>query len=245
MEDYIVIPESLKELGLTLAERTALALIWGFDRRHNGVFYGSNKYIAEWLGVTERTVKMVLAKLLEGGYIVKGTAIIDGEVKRFFALSDEGGKYFPQGKKFPLGGEKISPEQGKKFPLGGEKISPNNTRDNTSVDNTRDNTSDEKKKEIKKEKPFVPPTLDEVSAYVAQRGGRIDAEAFWSYYESNGWRVGKAPMRNWKAAVVTWERRHADDARGQPRQESPYEHTIREMDKSFGTNYYETRYGKR
>jgi hypothetical protein len=56
---------------------------------------------------------------------------------------------------------------------------------------------------------FVPPSFDEVSEYVKQRNSPIDPVAFHSHYTTNGWRVGKGglPMRDWKAAIVTWERR--------------------------------------
>ena len=53
---------------------------------------------------------------------------------------------------------------------------------------------------------FTIPTLDEVSEHVKSRGGRIDPVKFHAHYTSNGWRVGKNPMRSWKAAIVTWER---------------------------------------
>ena len=62
---------------------------------------------------------------------------------------------------------------------------------------------------------FVPPTLEEVSAYCMERGNGVDAERFISYYESNGWKVGKNPMKDWKAAVRTWERDN------KPAQEKP------------------------
>ncbi len=50
------------------------------------------------------------------------------------------------------------------------------------------------------------PTLDEVKAYCDERGNRVDPERFIDYYTSNGWKVGKNPMKDWKAAVRTWER---------------------------------------
>lgn len=53
---------------------------------------------------------------------------------------------------------------------------------------------------------FTPPTLDEVIAYCQERGNSVDAERFVSFYESNGWKVGKNPMKDWRAAVRTWER---------------------------------------
>ena len=51
------------------------------------------------------------------------------------------------------------------------------------------------------------PTLDEVRAKIMERGYSVDAEAFWNYYESNGWKVGKNPMKKWESALVTWQKK--------------------------------------
>jgi len=66
-----------------------------------------------------------------------------------------------------------------------------------------------KRREEKKQGVFVPPTFDEVKAYIEGRNSPIDPVAFHSHYATNGWRVGKGglPMKDWRAAVVTWERR--------------------------------------
>lgn len=53
---------------------------------------------------------------------------------------------------------------------------------------------------------FVKPTLEEVKAYCRERMNMVDAEKFMNYYESNGWKVGKNPMKDWKAAIRTWEK---------------------------------------
>lgn len=53
---------------------------------------------------------------------------------------------------------------------------------------------------------FIPPSLDEVRAYCAERKNKVDPERWHSYYTANGWRVGKNPMKDWRAAVRTWER---------------------------------------
>lgn len=50
------------------------------------------------------------------------------------------------------------------------------------------------------------PTLDDVKAYCSERGNKVDPERFIDYYTANGWKVGKNPMKDWKAAVRTWER---------------------------------------
>lgn len=53
---------------------------------------------------------------------------------------------------------------------------------------------------------FIPPTAREVHDYCQEKGYHIDIEHFISYYQSNGWKVGKNKMKDWKAAVVTWVR---------------------------------------
>lgn len=57
-----------------------------------------------------------------------------------------------------------------------------------------------------KRKRFEKPTLSEIKQYCIERGNKVDAQHFYDYYESNGWKVGKNSMKNWQAAVRTWER---------------------------------------
>lgn len=57
-------------------------------------------------------------------------------------------------------------------------------------------------------KKFIPPTVEEVKEYCIERNNNVDAERFIDYYTSNGWKVGKNSMKDWKAAVRTWERRN-------------------------------------
>ena len=57
-----------------------------------------------------------------------------------------------------------------------------------------------------KRKRFEKPTLSEIKAYCIERGNKVDAQHFFDYYESNGWKVGKNSMKNWQAAIRTWER---------------------------------------
>ena len=60
---------------------------------------------------------------------------------------------------------------------------------------------------VKKETRFAPPSVDEVAAYIAEKGYSVDAEAFVDFYQSKGWRVGNQSMKDWKAAVRTWNKR--------------------------------------
>ena len=55
-------------------------------------------------------------------------------------------------------------------------------------------------------KRFEKPSVDDVRAYCQERGNNVDPVRFCDYYDSNGWKVGKNPMKDWKAAVRTWER---------------------------------------
>ena len=57
-----------------------------------------------------------------------------------------------------------------------------------------------------KRKRFEKPTLSEIKEYCIERNNNVDAQHFYDYYESNGWKVGKNSMKDWKAAVRTWER---------------------------------------
>lgn len=52
---------------------------------------------------------------------------------------------------------------------------------------------------------FVPPTLDEVSAYCTERGKGVNPNKWYNHYTANDWKVGKNKMKDWKAAVRTWE----------------------------------------
>lgn len=53
-------------------------------------------------------------------------------------------------------------------------------------------------------KRFVPPTVQDVAEYCRGKGYAVNAERFVDYYTANGWKVGKNPMKDWKAAVRTW-----------------------------------------
>ena len=58
---------------------------------------------------------------------------------------------------------------------------------------------------------FVKPSVEEVAAYCREKGYGIDAQRFVDYYDSNGWKVGKNPMQDWRATVRSWARRDGKD----------------------------------
>lgn len=57
-----------------------------------------------------------------------------------------------------------------------------------------------------KAKRFIPPSVEEVEQYCIERSNNIEAQSFIDFYESKGWMIGKNKMKDWKAAVRTWER---------------------------------------
>lgn len=67
-------------------------------------------------------------------------------------------------------------------------------------------------------KRFVPPTAEQVREYCTERQNGIDPEAFVAFYASKGWVVGKSPMKDWKAAVRTWEQKRKQESK------KPWEH---------------------
>lgn len=68
------------------------------------------------------------------------------------------------------------------------------------------------KYEIKKPEPikrtFLKPTIEQIKAYCSERNNKVNAECFYDFYESKGWLVGKTKMKDWKAAVRTWENKN-------------------------------------
>jgi len=78
----------------------------------------------------------------------------------------------------------------------------NKFRDNTNININNTNLTDSNKKER-----FKKPSIDQIKGYCKERNNNIDAEAFIDFYESKDWKIGKNKMKDWKAAVRTWERR--------------------------------------
>ena len=111
--------------------------------------------------------------------------------------------------------------------LGGSKNKQNEANESNAKQNeaneSKSNHKKEKEKEIEKDTEkessskeelkkesaprFVRPSVDEVAEYCRERGNKVDAQQFVDFYSSKGWKVGKEPMKDWKACVRTWEKR--------------------------------------
>lgn len=76
------------------------------------------------------------------------------------------------------------------------------------------NDKNDKKREVLTH--FITPSLDEVKAYCQERNNNINADHFINFYSAKGWMVGKNKMKDWKAAIRTWESRDKQDTPQMP-----------------------------
>lgn len=96
-------------------------------------------------------------------------------------------------------------------------------------ENLKDNNTSTNNKEINNnkllftKKNFKKPTLDEVQQYCSERKNNISAEKFIDYYESNGWKVGRNSMKDWKATVRNWEKNQQEKQNNVKTYKSNYE----------------------
>lgn len=200
-DNYAVIQGwMINRLHLSGTELMVFAIIHGFTQGENGDgFAGGISYLTEWTGTTSRTVITILQRLEEKGLIRRETmATKTGKKSKIFSTV-EGEMISPPSQKSGEDSENISPPIVKIFHEDGENIS----HKNINIDSTSNEV--EKKEREGRAKRFTPPTLEEVRAYVQERGDKIDPETFLNYYEANGWK----DVKDWKAKVRVWERREA------------------------------------
>lgn len=188
-ENYVVIQGwMLNDLKLKGNELIVYAIIYGFTQIEGQLFNGSLQYLADWTNSTKQGVVKNLKSLIEKGLIMKNDKYING-VK--FC------EYYTT--KFNMVCNKVD---------GGMQQSlippiQQSLTNNIDLDNTSYNINNNNRK-------FKKPTIEEIQQYCLERNNKINAEQFIDYYDANGWKVGKNPMKDWKAAVRTWERRYKE-----------------------------------
>lgn len=164
---------------LSWNEKVVLLEIDSFTASGRDCFI-SDEYIGELVGVNERTARRILSKLISLGYVKKTR--FDGR-KRYIesTLTD----HIVRADRTQMSGQ-----TGQKCP---------NTNNNIT------NTNLLLKKEESKEERFRKPSLQDVYLYCLERKNGIDPQQFLDFYESKGWKVGNTPMKDWRAAIRTWE----------------------------------------
>jgi hypothetical protein len=148
-----------------------------------GYCYASNKYFAELYGVSVTTISLLIKDLVDNEYIESEIIYKEGtkEILNRYLKIIKGG-YLRNLKEGYL-----------------RKVKDNNT----SINNTSINI-----KENIKRKVFIKPTIEEIQEYCSERKNGINANAFYDFYESKDWMVGKNKMKDWKACIRTWESRN-------------------------------------
>ena len=90
----------------------------------------------------------------------------------------------------------------------GKKAEPATNEENSAIE---PQPEEKPVQEIQPEKPkrknFVKPTVEEIAAYCKEKKYKVNAQQFFSYYESNGWKIGRNAMKSWQAAVQNWNTR--------------------------------------
>ena len=186
-ENYInIMGWMVNKLHLKGNELLIYAIIYGFSQAEQQTFSGSLQYLADWTNSTRQGVMKNLKSLLDKGLIEKKDININGVKFCEYCTTELLGVY----NKVYRGVQQSL--------TGGVQQSLHN---NINIDNTNNNINNNISG-----KRFKPPTIDEVKAYCIERQNNVDAERFIDYYTANGWKVGKNTMKDWKAAVRTWER---------------------------------------
>ena len=182
------------DFGLTGNDLLVYAIIWGFSQDGENVFMGNRSYLAAWCNCSERSIQRNINNLLARGLIEQVHHSADNRSVYYKAVDTS---------------DKLSLVTN--CHQTSDKMSP------VYIDNIKDTLKDNIKESITvcETQPlprFQKPTIEEVKEY-AERNGKavISAESFYNYYEANGWKVGKNPMKDWRAAFRMWEAREKKD----------------------------------
>ena len=234
-KSHIVIDAYMLQLGLKGNELLIYALIAGFCQDGVSECWTSQETMAEWCGgISTRAVRDILQNLITKKLITKKECLNKNvkysykEVEIVPELSSNEQEVFSTQQELSSGRDRNF------FPVVQELSSGNNKIDNI-YDNKIDNKTIKEKKEIKekkkdlpetKERVFKKPSVEEISSYCQERNNNINPEQFYDYYEANGWKINRNPMKDWKATVRNWERnefnRKSTDNFGLPIIEEPW-----------------------
>ena len=183
-DDFILIRRFMStELGIQSKNEMLLyALIYSYSDG-GSAFYGSTEYLAKRLGSSKSRVIKVLNEMVAKGLIIKKTS------GRF--------NFYVTNYNYVCNTEEptVSVQHPTRCQSDTESSvvpTPNN------INNNINDTISVKR--------FVLPNVEEIEHYCKERNNSVDAQQFFDYYESKGWKVGKSPMKDWKASVRTWEK---------------------------------------
>lgn len=198
-DDFILVRRFMStELGIQSKNEMLLyALIYSYSDG-GSAFYGSTEYLAKRLGSSKSRIIKVLNEMVSKGLIIKKTS------GRF--------NFYVTNFNYVCNSEE--PPVSEQHPIRCQ------VDIETSVIPTPNNINNNIKNNISVTR-FVKPKVEEIDAYCKERKNNVDAQQFFDYYESKGWKVGKTPMKDWKSAVRTWERNDFDNRKKVVSEEPP------------------------
>lgn len=214
--DFLVCDWMRNDLKLSGTELFIYALIFDSYLQGNGI---TLKQIGEWLDIKERQEINILNELITKGLVTKsrqGRTMVYKPCEKVMISATDCSIAVLQYCSLEKKSTKRKEIYKEDYPISLSIIKENEDRDKD-IDCTSNNTEDIKSKgvdnksnkDIQKEKTnrFIPPTVEEVAAYCKERDNGVDAENFVDFYSAKDWFIGKNKMKDWKAAVRTWEKR--------------------------------------
>ena len=241
-DDYIVIQGWMLDLDLTEKQLRLYAIIWGYSRDGRSRMRATAKHLGEWIKCTERTAKRLINSLEDLGLVAhEVVATAKGRISEFWAIPPEAAEATPSGAKTKIkwsgkksrkrGGDRdtdVPTPSGHVCPDPSGHVCPDPIVDSNNilpVSHTKTNNKNSRE-DAPAAAAFVPPTVEEVTAY-AEAQGFADPAGFADYYvryqTEAGWMTGKGSKRhqisNWKLNVVQWSQYRKNQVFSQPESE--------------------------
>ena len=244
-----ILPFMTDELCLNGNELIVYAFLYGFSQEGKGEYFGGLQYLMKRCGVkSENTARAILSKFELHNLVIKTSKGV-GKINAYRINNKAIKKTTPSKIEVvtpsKIGG--IKENNIKEIYIEKENIKEKEPQAAETTTTTEPIIEPEvvEAEELKKERSSAKkersamerPTLDEVRAKIIEKGYSVDAEAFWNYYESNGWKVGKNPMKKWESALVTWQKKeneHKNRNYGTAKKFNQKEYLRNEYRKTFG-----------
>lgn len=202
-------------LHLSGGELLAYAVVRQFSQSNAGIYTGGVPYLSMIIGCSGESARKYLHSLTDKGLIEQIDATRNNVPYKHYRATPKDFGCTPK----EIGG--VSQENWGDTPknFGGEY---NMNRNKKEEDKDNNNSTASR---------FQIPSLEDVRDYCRMRGNSVDPQQFIDYYSANGWRVGKNPMKDWRAAIRTWEANRKTSstrpAYQQRKPESVWEHNAR------------------
>ncbi|MDR0855275.1 MAG: helix-turn-helix domain-containing protein, partial [Christensenellaceae bacterium] len=221
--------------GLSWVERVLFSEIVQLSK-NTGECFATNKYLADILGVSEKTIERGLHKLKELQMLE--LARLDGRNRFFVPVEPQIDEdCLPQNDETSLPQNEELSSFNRKIKENNNIVSSGNASHSANTHGNKPTAFSSFSSFNSKGNKFKIPTEEEVKAYAEKSGLKdIDIGMFLDYYESKGWRVGSTPMYNWQAAVRNWHRNgniHSSFNKNKPYSSKPKDEYMERTDNVY------------